>query len=110
MLFDRIIIANLYPIHSPPVCVIECVLTGIRPYISGDQVAIIPKVAAQDTTLTVNNDHGGKTSFPVPSGMQIDIHVPGVHYNRTLNGFVRWGVVLMKIRSAVLERATQVHA
>jgi hypothetical protein len=67
-------------------------------------------VAAQDTILAVNNVDGGKTSFPVPSGMEIDIHVPGLHYNRTLNGFVRWGLALMKLRSAVLERATQVHA
>jgi hypothetical protein len=110
VLFDRIITANLWPVHSPPVCVIKCVLIGSRPYVSGDQAAIIPKVATQDTTLSVNNVDGGKTSFPVPSGMQIDIHVPGVHYNRTLNGYVRWGLVLMKFRSAVLERATQVHA
>ena len=67
---------------------IECV-TGSRPNASGDQAAIIPKVATQDTILAVNNVDGGKTSFPVPSGTQIDIHVFGLHYNRTLNGFVR---------------------
>ena len=54
----------------------------------GDQVPTIPKVAAQDTTLTVSNVDGGKTTFPVPSGTMIDIHVPGLHYNRTLHGFV----------------------
>ena len=54
----------------------------------GDQVPSIPKVAAQDTTLTVSNADGGKTTFPVPSGTIIDIHVPGLHYNRTRRGFV----------------------
>jgi len=41
----------------------------------------IPKIAAQDTTLTVNSVDGGKTTFPVPSGTGIDIHVAGLHYN-----------------------------
>jgi hypothetical protein len=54
----------------------------------GDQVPTIPKIAAQDTTLTVNNVDGGKTTFPVPSGTSVDIHVPGLHYNRTLSGFM----------------------
>jgi len=44
-------------------------------------VAAIPKVAAQDTTLTVSNVNGGKTTFPVPSGTQVELHVPGLHYN-----------------------------
>jgi hypothetical protein len=82
-------VIRLWPIHSPPVCVIECVLTGSRPSVSSDQGSVIPKVATQDTILTVNNVDGGKTSFPVPPGMEIDIHVPGLHYNRTRNGFVR---------------------
>jgi len=78
-----------YSSHTVPQYVlIECVLTGSRPYVSGDQAAVIPKVAAQDTTLAVDNVNGGKTSFPVPSGTQIVIHVNGLHYNRTLNGFV----------------------
>jgi hypothetical protein len=47
-----------------------------------DQVMTIPKIAAQDTTLTVNNVNGGKTTFPVPSGTAIDLHVAGLHYNR----------------------------
>jgi len=41
----------------------------------------IPKIAAQDTTLTVSNVDGGRTTFPVPSGTEIDIHVAGLHYN-----------------------------
>ena len=52
----------------------------------GGQVANIPKVATQDTALTVTNVDGGKTTFPVPSGMGVDIHVPGLHHNRTLSG------------------------
>ena len=57
----------------------------------GGQVVIIPKVAAQDTTLTVSNADGGKTTIPVPSGTGVELHVPGLHYNRTLSGFVSWG-------------------
>jgi hypothetical protein len=53
-----------------------------------DQVSLIPKIAAEDTTLTVGNVDGGMTAFPVPSGTQIDIHVPGLHFNRTLSSFV----------------------
>ena len=57
----------------------------------GDQVPFIPKVAAQDTSLTVSNVDGRKTTFPVPSGAEVDIHVAGLHYNRTLSVFVSWG-------------------
>ena len=67
-----------------------------KPTISyGDQVVNIPKVAAKDTTLTVSNANGGKTTFPVPSGTEINIHVPGLHYNRTLSDMMSWGQVLM---------------
>ena len=76
----------------------------------GDQVPDIPKTAAQDTSLTVSNFDGGKTTFPIPSGTEIEIHVAGLHYNRTLSDFPSLGQVLMKHRSAVLEGATQVHA
>ncbi|KAI0261701.1 cytochrome P450 [Russula aff. rugulosa BPL654] len=47
-------------------------------------VAGISKVTVQDTTLTVSNVNGGKTTFPVPSGMQVNLHIAGLHYNRTL--------------------------
>ena len=76
----------------------------------GDQVTNIPKVSAQDTTLTVSNANGGKTTFPVPSGTAIDLHVAGLHYNRTLSCIAPWGQVLMMSCSAVLEGATHVHA
>ncbi len=71
---------------------------------------LIPKVAEQDTTLTVGNVDGGTMTFAVPSGTQIDIHVPGLHYNRTLSDFVSWGQVLMNFRSAVLGTTSQIHA
>ena len=76
----------------------------------GDQAANIPKVATEDTTLTVNNADGGKTTFPVPSGTEVYLQVPAVHYNRMLSGFVLWRHVLMLPCSAVLEGAPQVHA
>jgi hypothetical protein len=73
--------------HSPPVRLIECILTGIPTRHHDNQVTDIPKVTAQDTTLTVSNVNGGETTFPVPSGTQVDLHVPGLHYNRTLVAF-----------------------
>ncbi|KAI9509274.1 614/534 cytochrome P450 [Russula earlei] len=45
-------------------------LNGMPVY---EAVPTIPKRAAEDTTLT--------TTFPVPSGTQINIHVAGLHYN-----------------------------
>jgi hypothetical protein len=75
-----------------------------------DQVTGIPKVAAQDTTLTVSNVNGEKTTFPVPSGTQVELHVPGLHHNRTLVALCRGGQYLMKFDSTILEGAAQVHA
>ena len=75
-----------------------------------DQAAGIPKTAAQDTTLTVYNVNGGKTTFPVPSGTQVELHVPGLHYNRMLVVLCRGGRGLIQLHSTILERATQVHA
>ena len=53
-----------------------------------DQGTNIPKIATQDTTLTVNNVDGGKTTFPVPSGTEIGLHVAGLHYNRIYMPYV----------------------
>ena len=79
----------------------------------GHKVTNIPKVAAEDTTLTVANADGGKTTFPVVSGTGINLHVPGLHYNRTLSGNVSQRLIqteiLMKFRSAILEESPQVH-
>ncbi|KAN0127113.1 cytochrome P450 monooxygenase [Lactarius tabidus] len=44
-------------------------------------VPSLPKKAAEDTTLTVNNADGGKTTFPVPAGTEIFFHIPAMHYN-----------------------------
>jgi len=44
-------------------------------------VPAITKEAAEDTSFTVNNVDGGKTTFPVPSGTEIQLHLPGLHYN-----------------------------
>ena len=76
----------------------------------GHKATNIPKVATEDTTLTVTNVDGGKTTFPVVSGTEINLHVPGLHYNRTLSGIVSHRLILMKFRSAVLEESPQVHA
>jgi len=67
-------------------------------------------MAAEDTTLTVSNADGGKTTFPIPSGTYIELHVAGLHHNRTLSGILSRGMVYIDPRSAVLERSTQVHA
>jgi hypothetical protein len=57
----------------------------------GHKAPYVPKIAAEDTTLTVSNADGGKTTFPVVSGTEIKIHVPGIHYNRTLSDFLFCG-------------------
>jgi hypothetical protein len=75
-----------------------------------DQVTGIPKIATQDTTLTVSNVNGGKVTFPVLSGTEIELHVPGLHYNRMLVALCRGEQVLIQLHSTILERATQVHA
>jgi cytochrome P450 len=43
----------------------------------------VPKRAAEDTMLTVNNADGGKTTFPVPAGTDLQLHLPALHYNPT---------------------------
>lgn len=43
----------------------------------------IPKSVAEDTTLTVGNSSGEKTTIILPHGSSISIHTPGLHYNRT---------------------------
>jgi len=44
-------------------------------------VPSIHKRAAEDTVLTVNNADGGKTTFPIPSGTEVQFHVTALHYN-----------------------------
>jgi len=79
---DYMTMSDLHPVHSSPVCLIE-MCSDHKPTINfRDQVETIPKIATQDTTLTVNNVDGGKTTFPVASGTSIDLHIAGLHYNR----------------------------
>jgi hypothetical protein len=75
-----------------------------------DQVTGIPKVAAEDTSLTVSNVNGEKTTFPVPSGTHVELHAPGLHYNRTLVALCHGGQVLIQFHSTILEGTTQVYA
>jgi len=41
----------------------------------------VPKYAAEDTILTVNNAEGGKTTFPVPARTEVYVHIAALHYN-----------------------------
>lgn len=79
------------------------VLTEANTITYDDQVTLIPKVAAEDTTLTVSNADGGKTTFPVASGMEIEIDVAGLHYNRTLSVRYLPGRQILTRSSAILE-------
>jgi hypothetical protein len=101
----------LLSVYSPPVRLIEYAPRQ-KPTISyDDQGVLIPKVATEDTTLTVSSAHGGTKTFSVPSGTEIELNVVGLHYNRTLS--VRClpdGQFLIKSRSAVLEGSTEIHA
>ena len=45
-------------------------------------------MAVEDTTLTVSNAGGGKTTFAVAAGTEINLHVPGLHNNRTMAHFI----------------------
>lgn len=78
----------------------------------GGQVANIPKIAAQDMILMASKVDGEKITFPIPSGTEVELHVPGLHHNRALSGFVSWEQVLMMCRSCstILEGAPQIHA
>ncbi|KAI9449696.1 cytochrome P450 [Russula earlei] len=54
----------------------------LQPIIRYDyKIVSIPKIAAGDTILTVNNIDGGKTTVPVPSGTDIELNVSALHYN-----------------------------
>ena len=75
-----------------------------------DQATLIPKIAAEDTTLTVGTVDGGLTTFPVPSGTPIDIHIAGLHNNRTLSGSASRVQVLRNPCSTVLGATSQIHA
>ncbi|KIP01299.1 hypothetical protein PHLGIDRAFT_507626 [Phlebiopsis gigantea 11061_1 CR5-6] len=41
----------------------------------------IPKSVAEDTSITITNANGQRTTVPMPKGSSISIHTPGLHYN-----------------------------
>jgi hypothetical protein len=85
-LYDHIILTT---VHSPAVRLIDFFVSKLKPTLHHHhEVTNVPKVAAEDTTLTVSNADGGKTTFPVVAGTEINLHVPGLHYNRTLSYFI----------------------
>ena len=43
----------------------------------------IPKSVAEDTTITITNVQGERTTLIMPKGSSISMHIPGLHYNRT---------------------------
>jgi hypothetical protein len=48
----------------------------------------IPKSVAEDTTVTITNAAGERTTVIMPKGSTISMHIPGLHYNRTLSSFL----------------------
>jgi hypothetical protein len=100
-----------YNLSTAPLYV-ELNMPRQKPTISyDDQVTLIPKVAAEDTTLTVCNAVGGKTTFPIVSGTEIELDVVGLHYNRMLSmRCLLGGQFLIGYHSAVLEGSSQIYA
>ncbi|KAI0261646.1 cytochrome P450 [Gloeopeniophorella convolvens] len=41
----------------------------------------IPKKSEEDTTITVSNQAGEKTTIPIPKGTDFTFHLPGLHHN-----------------------------
>jgi hypothetical protein len=53
-------------------------------------VNTIPKMSAEDTSIVVGNVDGATTAIPCPTGTNIIIHTPGLHYNRMLFLMSNW--------------------
>lgn len=51
--------------------------------VSNKQVPSVPKVSAEDTTLTTTNRAGEKIVVPIPAGANVNLHVVAMHYNCT---------------------------
>ena len=68
------------------------------------QAPTIHKFAAEDTSLTVDNAYGGKTTFPVPAGTEIEFHIPGLHYNRIPNLLPSERLVLTEVSQRSIGR------
>ena len=74
------------------------------------QAPSVPKIATEDTSLTVNNADGGKTTFPVPAGTHVHFHFPALHYNSTSGVFLSQEWSLLKSHSEVLEGPLHISA
>ena len=74
------------------------------------QLPDVPKKAVEDTSLTVNNADGGKTTIPIPAGTHVHIHVLGLHHNCTLGIFPSQDWSLLKSHSEVLERPLHISS
>ena len=46
------------------------------------KVTGIPKMAAEDTSITASNANGESVMIPIPKGTDITLNAPGLHYNR----------------------------
>ncbi|KAF9528987.1 cytochrome P450 [Crepidotus variabilis] len=44
-------------------------------------VGLVPKIAAEDTTLTTLNSMDERVTVPIPKGCNITLQVPALHYN-----------------------------
>ncbi|THH31054.1 hypothetical protein EUX98_g3138 [Antrodiella citrinella] len=44
-------------------------------------VVSVPKISAEDTTLSTTNSAGEKIVIPVPAGVTVNLHAVGLHYN-----------------------------
>lgn len=66
---------------------------------------MIPKYSAEDTVLTAANASGERVPVPVPKGMEVYIHTPGLHYNR-MSSFGRQCEIAGSVMSLDLQQST----
>lgn len=66
----------------PPVRVFLFPKSSAGRSLSYQQVVGIPKIAAEDTTLTTTNSKGERVTVTVPKGAYISLNTAGLHYNR----------------------------
>ena len=70
----------------------------------------IPKSVAEDTTITISNSSGERTTIILPQGSSISMHTPALHYNRRLPVHVcicgSLELMIIGTRSPLLERST----
>jgi hypothetical protein len=66
---------RMFPTVSRPRIQVPCCVTS-------HQATSFLKVAAEDTSLVTSNIRGEKCTVPIPEGVNIAVHIPGLHYNR----------------------------